>query len=234
GMTQYLAKVQGMPPSVETKLERRIQNFLWDDKKTVLINKETVYAPIEMGAQNLLDIIARNKAITTTWLKSFLDFGPSRPLWAFATDEYMALNLIGTDNKVVDATLRPSVFLQAWESKQILKPKELSEMMKVARRRGVSMDSLALSREVMREATIWCHIKSTANRGLFNRGTQITCLKANHKVKTVGDAEILARRRTSPGHRNSTTVHATHVRKLQQNLWAVPIRTDATARQRSY
>ncbi|KAJ7615150.1 hypothetical protein DFH06DRAFT_1013660, partial [Mycena polygramma] len=185
GMTQYLAKVQGMPAEIEKKLERRIRNFLWDDKATIPINKETVYAPIEMGGRNLLDIIARNEAITATWLKSYLDFGPSRPLWAFAADEYIALNLLADDDKVIDASVRTSVFLQAWESKQILKPKDLTDMLKFARKRGASMDGLAFSREIMRETTIWYHIKSRADRGLFNRGAEIKCLRTNHRVKTV-------------------------------------------------
>ncbi|KAJ3925034.1 MAG: hypothetical protein NXY57DRAFT_864195, partial [Lentinula lateritia] len=30
GMTQYLTKVQGMPPEVEEKLTKRIKQFLWD------------------------------------------------------------------------------------------------------------------------------------------------------------------------------------------------------------
>jgi hypothetical protein len=125
GMTQYLAKVQGMPAEIERKLERRIRNFLWNDKKTIPINKEIVYAPIEMGGHNLLDIIARNEAITATWLRSYLDFGPKRPLWAFAADEYIALNLLSDDEKIIDKNVRTSVFLQAWDSKQTLKLMDL-------------------------------------------------------------------------------------------------------------
>jgi hypothetical protein len=70
-MTQYLAKVQGMPPKVELKLKRRIRKFLWNDKGLIVINKETIYARMEDGGRNLLDIMARNEAITATWLKSY-------------------------------------------------------------------------------------------------------------------------------------------------------------------
>ncbi|KAJ7656481.1 hypothetical protein DFH06DRAFT_974827, partial [Mycena polygramma] len=185
GMTQYLAKVQGMPPEIERKLERRVRAFLWDDKKLIAVNKETVYAPIDMGGRNLLDIIARNEAISATWLKSYLDFGPTRPLWSFAADEYLALNMSSKSELVVDKNLRTCIFLQAWNTKRTLKPKDLVDMLKVARSRGVRMDGLAFSREIMREATIWYHVKSTAERGIFNRGEEIRCLKKNHKVKTV-------------------------------------------------
>jgi hypothetical protein len=87
GMTQYLAKVQGMLPDIEKKLERRIQAFLWNDKSLIAVNQETVSAPIDMGGRNLMDIIACNEAISATWLKSYLDLGPARPLWGFAADE---------------------------------------------------------------------------------------------------------------------------------------------------
>ncbi|KAF8912563.1 hypothetical protein CPB85DRAFT_1193624, partial [Mucidula mucida] len=49
GMTQYLTKVQGMPKTVEDRLERRVRKFLWADKKKINVNKETIYAPIEEG-----------------------------------------------------------------------------------------------------------------------------------------------------------------------------------------
>src|ERR1700761_2039011 len=93
GMLQYLVKVQGMPLEVEKKLERCIRTFLWNDKSLIIVNKETVYTPIDMGGRNLLDIVARNEAITATWLRSYLDFGPSRPLWGFAADELIALSI---------------------------------------------------------------------------------------------------------------------------------------------
>jgi hypothetical protein len=76
GMTQYMATVQGMPASVEEKLERRVRSFLWEEKPRVRVNKETVYAPSDVGGKNLLDIVARNEA---TWLKTYLSFGPAGP-----------------------------------------------------------------------------------------------------------------------------------------------------------
>ncbi|KAJ4471880.1 hypothetical protein C8J55DRAFT_411011, partial [Lentinula edodes] len=66
GMTQYLTKVQGMPKEIEARLEKRIRAFLWDDKSHVRINKETIYAPIEQGGRQLLDLLARNEAIAVT------------------------------------------------------------------------------------------------------------------------------------------------------------------------
>ncbi|KAJ7127904.1 hypothetical protein C8R44DRAFT_873674 [Mycena epipterygia] len=163
-------------------------------------NKETVYAPIDMGGRNLLDIIARNEAITATWLRSYLNLAPSRPLWGFAADELIALGIESQLKMTVDKNVRTCIFLQAWDTGKSLKPKDLIEMLHVARKRGVQMEGLAFSREIMREATIWYHIKSTARRDAFSRGEEIKCFKANHNIRTMGDTEILAWRLTNANH----------------------------------
>ncbi|KAK7016574.1 hypothetical protein R3P38DRAFT_2541930, partial [Favolaschia claudopus] len=155
-----------------------------------------------MGGRNLLDIIARNEAITITWLKSYLKFGTDRPLWAFAADELQAINILGKHGNVIDKNLRHSVFLQSWTSARTDLPKDLNDLMKVALERDVKMEGLAFSREVMRSLPIWYHIKSTAKRGIFNRGKEVECLKRRHKVVSVGEAEALARRLDAQGHRS--------------------------------
>jgi hypothetical protein len=60
------ATVQGMPEEVEEHLDRRIRSFLWADKSQATINKETVHTQSDVGGKNLLDLIARNEAITVT------------------------------------------------------------------------------------------------------------------------------------------------------------------------
>ncbi|KIY45123.1 hypothetical protein FISHEDRAFT_67098 [Fistulina hepatica ATCC 64428] len=42
GMTQYLATVQGMPSSVEKKLEKRIRTFLWNHDGVTRVNMRTL------------------------------------------------------------------------------------------------------------------------------------------------------------------------------------------------
>ncbi|KAJ3964452.1 hypothetical protein EV361DRAFT_873992 [Lentinula raphanica] len=90
GMTQYLTEVQGMPKEIETRLEKRIRNFLWNDRTHVRVNKETIYAPIKKGGRNLLDLLARNEAITVTWIQSYLDLSENRATWAYVADALIA------------------------------------------------------------------------------------------------------------------------------------------------
>jgi exonuclease III len=200
GMTQYLTKVQGMPKAVEERLEKRIRNFLWAEKSQVTINKETIYAPKDIGGRNLLDIVARNEAISITWLKSYLTFGEDRPLWAYVTDKIMSIKALG-DAKNVDVALRMCPYLQKWKPKMADLSEDLARMVKVGEKYDLKMEGLAISREIQREMPIWYHAKSEATKRLFNIGVEVKCLKTNHKIRLVGEAEDLARRAGCNRHR---------------------------------
>ncbi|KAJ6524574.1 hypothetical protein B0H19DRAFT_972001, partial [Mycena capillaripes] len=192
-----------MPAEVERKLEKRVRKFLWAEKTSVTINKETIYAPADQGGRNLLDILARNEAITITWLKSYLSFGNERPLWAFVADEILARNARAEDLNV-DEALRRNMYLQTWRTNTRSKtlPKDLKDLIKVADKYDLQMEGLAISREIQREAIIWYHPKTDATRSMFNRGEQTECLKKNHKIITVGDAERMALKRGTARHSN--------------------------------
>ncbi|KAJ7142127.1 hypothetical protein C8R43DRAFT_954469 [Mycena crocata] len=204
GMTQYLATVQGMPKTVEKKLEKRIRNFLWAEKTNVTVNQETIYAPAEMGGKNLLDIVARNEAITITWLKTYLSFGPNRPLWCFVSDDILAHKISGKDSKRVKEGMRLNAYLQSWSPKTSAKSvgKDLSGMIKIGKTYGVDMDVMEVSRDIQGDMPVWYHRKSLAGRSLYNNGVEVvTCLQENHKISVVRDAAALGRKRDAPGHR---------------------------------
>ncbi|KAJ7203404.1 hypothetical protein C8J57DRAFT_1047008, partial [Mycena rebaudengoi] len=158
GMTQYMATVQGMPKEVEKKLEKRVRKFLWAEKTNVTVNKETVYAPAEMGGKDLLDIVARNEAIAVTWLKTYLSFGLDRPLWCFVADEILAIKASGRDKNVAEM-MRMNTYLQSWNPKISAASvgKDLAGMMKVGRKYGLQMDAIAVSREIQKSMPIWYH-----------------------------------------------------------------------------
>ena len=86
GRTQYLAKTQGMPQRTEKVIQKIINEFLWDSEKPPRIASSTLELPLENGGINLLNVSTRNEAIKIMWLKSYLDFSPTRPTWAIFTD----------------------------------------------------------------------------------------------------------------------------------------------------
>ncbi|KAJ7668711.1 hypothetical protein DFH06DRAFT_982898, partial [Mycena polygramma] len=188
GMTQYLATVQGMLKEIEERLDSRVRSFLWAEKEQVRVNKETVHAPSEIGGKNLLDIIARNEAITVTWLKTYLSFGPERPLWCFVADELLAKKAVGADINV-DETMRLNAYLQSWapyKSATNLGSKDLAEMMAVGQKYGITMDAMAVSRKLQDSMPIWYHKFSGGDRTLFNASRHVVkCLKENHRIRFV-------------------------------------------------
>ncbi|KAJ7027442.1 hypothetical protein C8F04DRAFT_965206, partial [Mycena alexandri] len=188
GMTQYLATVQGMPDDVEKRLERRVRDFLWAEKVRVSVNKETVYAPADMGGKDLLDIVARNEAIAVTWLKTYLSFGPDRPLWCFVTDEILAKKVpLGDFN--VDEAMRVNAYLQTWapyQSSWDLGSKDLAGIISVGKKYGVTIDNIAVSRKNQGDMPIWYHRFSDGHRPLFNSPRAVVaCLKEKHHVRSV-------------------------------------------------
>ncbi|KAK7016022.1 hypothetical protein R3P38DRAFT_2543154 [Favolaschia claudopus] len=161
-----------------------------------------VYAPRDDGGRDLLDIVARNEAITVTWLKSYLSFGEDRPLWALVADEVMAKKALA-DDLSVDEAIRRNMYLQSWRAKVVGEGSlgnDLKRMVKIADKLGVRQEALAVSRDAQRQAIIWYHKQSTANRQLFNANRVNDCLKRKHKMMLVGDAEILARKAQTNRH----------------------------------
>ncbi|KAJ7643167.1 hypothetical protein DFH06DRAFT_999398, partial [Mycena polygramma] len=188
GMTQYMATVQGMPEDVEKQLEQRVRSFLWAEKVSVAVNKETVYAPANMGGKDLLDIVARNEAITITWLKTYLNFGPDRPLWCFVADEFLAGKVVDADLNV-DEAMRINTYLQTWSPYKyasVLKSEDLANMMRTGKKYGVTMDAIAVSRKLQGDMPIWYHRFSGGDKTMFNANrTVVKCLKWNHRIRWV-------------------------------------------------
>ncbi|EIW58189.1 uncharacterized protein TRAVEDRAFT_108224, partial [Trametes versicolor FP-101664 SS1] len=49
GRTQYLARVQGMPKSIEDRLEKLAVNFMWAGTRRPRVGKDTLMLPIQEG-----------------------------------------------------------------------------------------------------------------------------------------------------------------------------------------
>ncbi|KAJ3837973.1 hypothetical protein F5878DRAFT_507822, partial [Lentinula raphanica] len=134
------------------------------------------------------------------WLKSYLNFGPDRPIWASVADALFAFHTPESERSVEDL-VKINVFLQSWKTKRRDLPKDLQDILKVGSKYGVRLEGLAFSRDILRQMPIWYHIESQPIRHL-NRGRESACLRGNHRVLTVGDAEKLARMTTTTRHTN--------------------------------
>ncbi|KAI0656075.1 hypothetical protein C8Q70DRAFT_893532, partial [Cubamyces menziesii] len=79
GRTQFLAKAQGMPAEIESKVQKLISEFIWGEGKHAMVSKEMLEKPVELGGLKVLDIKARNEAINMIWLKAYLNLTEQRP-----------------------------------------------------------------------------------------------------------------------------------------------------------
>ncbi|KAJ3979762.1 hypothetical protein F5890DRAFT_1420828, partial [Lentinula detonsa] len=183
GMTQYLTKVQGMPKEVESRLEKRIRKFLWDDKTLARINKETIYAPIEEGGRQLLDLLARNEAILVTWLQGYLNLNKKRATWTFVADAILTHHVPSKYTNLEDRE-KINVFLQSWNSNTSKLPKDLRDMISIAKKYGARLEGLTFSREIIRQMPIWLYSEAKNAHKLRN-SKESRCLRQNHNVKTV-------------------------------------------------
>ncbi|KAJ3976609.1 hypothetical protein EV361DRAFT_789870, partial [Lentinula raphanica] len=187
-----------MPPEVEARLEKRIRKFLWDDKSLVRVNKETVYAPIEDGGRQLLDLLAQNEAILVTWLRSYLNLNENRATWTFVADAILAHH-VPSKFANIEEREKINVFLQSWNSNASKLPKDLKDMINIAKKYGTQLEGMAFSKSIIRQMPIWLHKEAKDSHKLHN-SKESRCLRQNHGVITVGDIETQAKKIWTPRH----------------------------------
>ena len=200
GMTQYLTQVQGMPREVEKRIAKRVRKFMWSEKQMSPVNEQTLYTPIEVGGRAVLDIASRNEAISVMWLKSYLSFGPDRPIWAFVADAFMAAR-VPISEQNIEKEMRMNLFLQSWKTYVGNKaPKGLRDLLQTAKKFGVRPEGLILSSEILRQMPIWYHREADKKIRRMNHQNASKCLRIKHLVRTVGDAEQVASSLNDPAH----------------------------------
>ena len=185
GRTQYLAKVQGMPPEVERTIQKIIQNFLWESEATPRIAPSTLELPIEQGGLNLLNIKARNEAINIMWLKSYLDFSPTRPTWAVITD----LLITASAPPNISPLGRFNTYAQSWNPptrgpRSSFLNDDILRMINTAKKYNTNLAALRIAPNINAQLPAWYHVRA-APRPLSNIPSK--CLLKKHDISTVAD-----------------------------------------------
>ncbi|OJT05923.1 LINE-1 reverse transcriptase -like protein [Trametes pubescens] len=193
GRTQFLAKAQGMPKSVEAAISRMIADFMWNGDKKPRVARSTLHAPVSGGGLNVLHIGARNDAIDLMRLKDYLDISGTRPRWALVADAILA-RAVASSSKLVEPAARINSFLQKWEvSTRHAKalPSDLRRMILAAKKFGVCCDVKVAKTELKRAMPIWYHLAAEPGRLMAN-SVAGKCLRDRHRVLTVAQCEELA------------------------------------------
>jgi ribonuclease HI len=200
GHTQFLANAQGMPKHIENALKRIIKSFMWDDDSSPRITCNTLCHPIHEGGLGLLDITARNEAIDIIWLKKYLNFSLTCPIWAAITD--IIIQELAPRWIVDEIEYHP--FLQCWN---IPTPgpantnisNDIKRMLRIAKKYKTNLAAICLTPHLNTQLPTWYHL-ATETRLMLGMATK--CLIKKHKATIVAD--LL---RTSTRVRNAETEH---------------------------
>ncbi|KAF9030590.1 hypothetical protein BDZ89DRAFT_1243555, partial [Hymenopellis radicata] len=171
--------------------------------------------PKRNGGKNILDIVARNEAITVTWLQSYLNIGKDRALWAYFADAIIAKHAV-EDNAGREEYTRMNIFLQNFSTNTKKIPSDLRRMLKVGKDHGVRREGLAFKRETLRDMPIWLH------RGINTResSTHINqreskCMRDNHGIATVRGVEELASYLNAEDHKSHKNCNCEKCRQMR-------------------
>jgi len=187
----FLAMVNGMPETVQEKMNKEFRNFLWEGKKGKVSWSEAIRNR-EEGGLAIPDIKARVEAIQMTWLKKYLAPEAKRPRWAYIVDSIIAKNIAKTPR--IEPKSRISWGLQRWnESKAKWNkiPKDIKEMLKIARKYNTGVQVQKLSKETKEALPIWYHIGVNDHYTWNKKAAR--CLRENHGVSMVKDLEEIIR-----------------------------------------
>ncbi|KAJ3770096.1 hypothetical protein FB446DRAFT_647504, partial [Lentinula raphanica] len=137
-----------------------------------------------------------------TWLQSYLNITENRAEWAYVADALIAHHVPASDS-TIDERSKLNIFLQSWHTNKGNLPKDLQDMISVARKYHLRMEGLAFSRETIRQMPIWLHREASSIRRIHN-SKECRCLRTNHNVTTVGEAEMLAKITLHQNHKRRT------------------------------
>ncbi len=197
GLTQYLTAVQGMPKHIEDKLEKRVRKFIWKRKTKNLVDFETLKAPRSQGGLDILDLHVRNKAIEAMWVKSLL--ATEQPTWAYFAHDIIARTALNAERNI-SPEVKLNIFLQSFGTKRSELPRDLQRIYDIAKETGIRAEGIAFSREILRCRPIWFHSEADPRIRRLTRSTASTCLRENHKLRLVGEAEEISYLIDDPNH----------------------------------
>ncbi len=217
GMTQFLTTVQRMPDTIRVRLDKIIRNYLWDERCNTPVGMKHVYLPVSQGGLGILDLSARSEAIDIMWLRTYLDFSTERPLWAYVADDLLASH-VTKDCQPKELELRLNPFTQNWKPRKRGLLSELDGMMKVARKFGLRLEGLAISRNIQASMPMWDHTYADKKRlgRLTVPSKLLTCLRAQHDARTVGDFMRLAATLRNKSHQPRQSCKCTDCQELRR------------------
>ncbi|KAK0232291.1 hypothetical protein EDD85DRAFT_740882, partial [Armillaria nabsnona] len=131
------------------------------------------------------------------WIKELLS--EEKPMWT-----YFAHDIIAHQGPKVERNIpkkiKLNIFLQSFATKKSMLPPDLQRMLNIARETGVRVEGIAFSREILRSRPMWYHAEANPKICLLTRSSASICLRENHDLRTVGEAEETSLLLDDPSH----------------------------------
>ncbi|KAF9018688.1 hypothetical protein BDZ89DRAFT_910079, partial [Hymenopellis radicata] len=151
------------------------------------------------------------------WVKSLLS--EERPTWVYFANDILARATLSAERNV-PLEVKLNIFLQSFNTKIQDLPTDLVKILEVAKETGVRPEGLAFSREAIRQRPIWYHGEADPRIRLLNHSAASRCLRENHGMLLVGQAEEIASFLDDPNHKqNHSSSCSCHVcTAMRENL----------------
>jgi ribonuclease HI len=205
--TQYLARVQGMPKTIEDRITKVMDNFIHNkkgEKKQNTIGVTTLTLPKAEGGLALLDLRARNEAIELMKLKAYMTpEGKRRPTWAKLADSTMAQSVTRKDEKPKHNRYRPNFFLQSWRMNTNKLLETLKRMVKSAEKHNMMTVPNRITHQMKIRMPAWHHkysIEGPRPKTYNNKWGR--CQHGIHSFTTIGDLYNHAVKNEGSEHKN--------------------------------
>ncbi|KAJ3530773.1 hypothetical protein NMY22_g8432 [Coprinellus aureogranulatus] len=191
GRTQYRAMVQGMPQTVEKRLNKLVRKIMWNGKPTG-VKHETARLPFNEGGKKVLDITIQGKAISLMRLTRYLADYPERPIWGYLADDI----IMGDIPKVFgiqDPDLTKNIFQQSWRTmKQRARsklPLSIQDMIRTGHEYQITYCPPVLTEENCANMPLWFNPRRDPDRRVKipDTGVRAECLQRIHGAYTVGE-----------------------------------------------
>ncbi len=165
---------------------------MWEDDLSPRIALKYLYLPSSKGGLNLLNIHARNEAVEIIWLKSYLNFTTSWPIWAMIMD--LILNKATPPG--ISQLAQVNTFLQLWDvpnwgARLQLLNDDIIRMLKAARKYRTHLAAICLSPQLQAQLPTWYHPLMTP---CSMATASARCLLRWHTVMKVTDLIMMSNR----------------------------------------
>ncbi|KAL1737611.1 hypothetical protein HDZ31DRAFT_79032, partial [Schizophyllum fasciatum] len=109
-----------------------------------------------------------------------------------------------------DKSLRINSFLQTWKNleRKVCSKRQMPSFLRLlvstAKEWGLRTEGLAFERKILREMPMWFHQHANEQqmKRLASNNKVTKCVKSNHNLRTVGDFEEMAAKKSEPTHQD--------------------------------